>query len=220
MRKAIERRPTAIIFDFDGVILDSARVKTMAFASCYDGEDQRKIKEVIDYQERHGGIGRRQKFEYFEEHVFGRTVDPKRIDALCDHFASIIDKAMIEAPFVRGAEELLARLDGRVPLHLVSGMPDADLKLVLQRRGLERYFASVAGSPKTKIDEFRRILEIEGVPPAKMLAVGDSRTEFDAAIELGIPFLALVAPGAPDFFPPGTVRCRDLTEFDKLVPMA
>ncbi|SCB58597.1 Phosphoglycolate phosphatase, HAD superfamily [Rhizobium aethiopicum] len=219
MRKAIDRQPAAIIFDFDGVILDSARAKTLAFASCYEGEDERKIKCVIDYQERNGGIGRRQKFEYFEQHVFGRSVDPKRIDDLCERFASIIDNAMIEAPFVKGAEELLERLNGRVPLHLVSGMPDLDLKRVLEHRSLVRCFASVAGSPKTKIDEFRRILEGEGCAPAEVLAVGDSRTEFDAAVELGIPFLAVVAPDAPDFFPPGTVRCRDLTEFRSLVPL-
>ncbi|MDF0661640.1 MULTISPECIES: HAD hydrolase-like protein [unclassified Rhizobium] len=220
MRKRIDRRPEAIIFDFDGVILDSARVKTMAFASCYEGEDECDIKCVIDYQERHGGIGRRQKFEYFEEHVFGRSVDARRIDDLCDRFASIIDNAMIEAPFVKGAKELLEHLHGRVSLHLVSGMPELDLKLVLEHRGLAQYFASVAGSPKTKIDEFCRILESEGCTSAEVLAVGDSRTEFEAAVKLGIPFVAVVAPDAPDFFPPETVRCRDLTEFVTLVPLA
>ncbi|ASW09882.1 HAD family hydrolase [Rhizobium sp. 11515TR] len=219
MAKAFERSPKVIIFDFDGVVLDSAQAKTMAFAQCYHGEDKEKIAEVIRYQERHGGIGRQQKFEYFEEHVFGRTVDPKKIMQLCDQFASIVDKAMVEAPFVPGAAQLLERLLGRIPLHVVSGMPDADLKAVLRRRGLEHYFASAAGSPKTKLAEFRRILRSEECDPKDALAVGDSRTEFDASLELGIPFLAVVAQGAPDFFPSDVTRCQDLTEFDTLVAL-
>ncbi|OWV87642.1 hypothetical protein ATY78_03850 [Rhizobium sp. R635] len=219
MHNGFARQPKTIIFDFDGVILDSARPKTMAFAQCYAGEDESKIAEVIRYQERHGGIGRQQKFEYFEEHVFGRRVDASRIADLCDRFASIVDKAMMDAPFVPGAEELLQRLNGCIPLHLVSGMPDGDLKLVLMRRGLVHYFSSVAGSPKKKITEFCRILKSEQCDPKDALAVGDSRTEFDAAVELGIPFLAVVAQNAPDFFPADAVRCRDLTGFDALVAL-
>lgn len=215
-----EQQPRTIIFDFDGVVLDSARLKTMAFAQCYEGEDRAKIAEVIRYQEQHGGIGRQQKFEYFEEHVFGREAEQKRIAELCERFGNIIDNAMMEAPFIPGARELLEDLLDHIPLHVVSGMPDHDLKLVLARRGLQRFFVSAAGSPKKKLSEFQRILQSERCAPSEALAVGDSRTEFDAAVTLGIPFLAVVADNAPDFFPASTPRCRDLTTFRTLMPLS
>lgn len=207
----------AIIFDFDGVILDSAGVKTQAFAHCYAGEDAGKIAAVVDYQQRHGGIGRREKFAHFERSLFGRPADPLSLDALCRRFAEHIDRAMREAPFIPGARETLRALHGRVPLHLVSGMPEDELVAVLARRGLTPFFASVAGAPKHKREEFRRILGVEGLTPEEVLAVGDSTTEFEAARDLGIPFLAIVGEGAPDFFPPEVPRLADLSAFPALL---
>lgn len=210
-------RLQAIIFDFDGVILDSAGLKTQAFADCYAGEHAEKIAEVVAYQERHGGIGRREKFAYFERAIFDRPGDPDSLDALCRRFAQLADTALLDAPFIPGAEQALATLHGRLPLHLVSGMPEVELKAVLARRQLCGLFASVAGSPKPKLAEFRRILSEGGYAPDAVLAVGDSRTEFDAALELGIPFLAIVAKGAPDFFPADLPRRPDLSSFLDLV---
>ncbi|MBB3396201.1 HAD family hydrolase [Rhizobium sp. BK060] len=210
-----KKLPEAIIFDFDGVILDTARSKTDAFALCYQGESEEKIRQVIDYQERHGGIGRKQKFEYFEAHVFGRRVDAHRIELLCERFGAIVEQGMRDAPFVEGARELLAVLRGRLPLHIVSGMPEIDLLTVLEDRDLSQFFVSAAGSPKTKIDEFRRIMEQGHNAPHSILAIGDSRTEFDAAVELGIPFLAIVADDAPDFFPQDVVRYRNIADLAK-----
>jgi len=100
-----------IIFDFDGVILDSARLKTAAFAQVYSCEDPEKVAEVVEYQEQHGGIGRRQKFEYFEREVFGRPGDEATVENLCDRFAEIIDEGMLNCAFIPGAEALLALLE-------------------------------------------------------------------------------------------------------------
>ncbi|MCB4770124.1 HAD hydrolase-like protein [Ancylobacter sp. Lp-2] len=206
-------RPQAIIFDFDGVILDSARLKTQAFADCYAGEAEEKLAEVVAYQDRHGGIGRRDKFAHYERELFGRPGDPPALDALCRRFAELIDTAMMEAPFIPGAEQVLAVLHGRLPLHLVSGMPEIALRALLVRRGLDGFFTSVAGTPRFKLPEFRRILADENLAAGEVLAVGDARTEFDAAVELGIPFLAIVAEGAPDYFPADVPRHRDLSGF-------
>ncbi|MBB3770159.1 HAD superfamily hydrolase (TIGR01509 family) [Angulomicrobium tetraedrale] len=207
----------ALILDFDGVILDSAGVKTQAFAHCYVGEGAGKIAAVVDYQQRHGGIGRREKFVHFERSLFGRPADPDSLDALCKRFAAFIETAMLEVPFIPGARETLRALHGRVPLHLVSGMPEDELIAVLAQRGLTPFFVSVAGAPKHKQEEFRRILDVEGLAPEEALAVGDSTTEFEAARHLGIPFVAIVAEGAPDFFPPDVPRLADLSGFPALV---
>ncbi|WP_428030394.1 HAD family hydrolase [Ancylobacter sp.] len=207
----------AVIFDFDGVILDSAGVKTQAFAHCYAGEDAGKIAAVVDYQQRHGGIGRRDKFAIFERSLFGRPADAASLDKLCGRFAAFIETAMREVPFIPGAREALRALHGGHALHLVSGMPEDELIAVVAQRDLTPFFASVAGAPKHKREEFRRILDVEGLAPEEALAVGDSTTEFEAARDLGIPFIAIVAEGAPDFFPPDVPRLADLSGFPALL---
>jgi phosphoglycolate phosphatase len=203
-----------IIFDFDGVILDSARLKTAAFAQVYGSEDSAKVAEVVRYQEQHGGIGRRQKFEYFEREVFGRPGDEATVDRLCRRFAEIIEEGMLNCAFIPGAEALLARLESEIPMHVVSGMPEDDLELVIERRGLSRYFRTVSGSPKPKYAEFRNVMRLEGAEAAECLAVGDSPTEFHAARKIGIPFLAIVAPDVVDLFPADVQKAPDLTGFE------
>lgn len=209
-----------IIFDFDGVILDSARLKTAAFTQVYSREDPEKVAEVVEYQEQHGGIGRRQKFEYFEREVFGRPGDEVTVENLCDRFAEIIDEGMLNCAFIPGAEALLARLENEIPMHVVSGMPEDDLRLVIERRGLSRYFRTVSGSPKSKYAEFRNVMRLESAEAAECLAVGDSPTEFHAARKIGIPFLAIVAPDVVDLFPADVQKAPDLIGFERAARLA
>ncbi|CAN7250264.1 HAD-IA family hydrolase [Rhizobium sp. LjRoot30] len=204
-----------IIFDFDGVILDSARLKTMAFAEAYNGEPPEKLAEIVAYQQRHGGIGRRQKFEYFEREIFGRPGDEAAVNRLCDRFGQIIEAGMLSCACIPGAEPLLARLENVVPMHVVSGMPEEDLKIVIERRGLSRYFRTVSGSPRSKHAEFLAIMQMENARASECLAVGDSLTEFHAARKIGIPFLAIVAPDVADLFPTDVKKTSDLTDFEQ-----
>ncbi len=203
-----------VIFDFDGVILDSARLKTAAFAEVYCAEHPDRISKVVSYQEEHGGIGRQQKFEYFEREVFGRPGDSETVDRLCQRFARIIDEAMLDCAFIPGAPEVLARLENVVPMHVVSGMPDKDLHQVIDRRGLSRYFRTISGSPKSKYTEFLQIMEMEGSEASECLAVGDSLTEFHAARRIGMPFLAIVATDVIDRFPDDVRKSTDLRDFE------
>ncbi len=207
MPEAIEQ----IIFDFDGVILDSAVLKTRAFAEVYAGEDPAKLAAIVEYQEAHGGVGRAEKFRYFERALFGRPAGEEAIADLCSRFGMRIEAAMREAPFVPGARQLLERWHGEVGMHVVSGTPDSELRSIVAERGLSAFFQSLYGSPTTKIDAFRHILDATGAKAARTLAIGDSSTEFDAAEALGIPFLAIVPPGATDRFPASIAKLPDLT---------
>ncbi|WP_245516292.1 HAD family hydrolase [Ancylobacter aquaticus] len=128
--------------------------------------------------------------------------------------SSIFERSLVGLP---ADPETLRALHGRVPLHLVSGMPEDELTAVLAQRGLTPFFASVAGAPKHKREVFRRILDVGGLAAEEALALGDSTTEFEAARDLGIPFFAIVAEGTPDFFPPDVPRLDDLSGFPALV---
>lgn len=197
-------RPAAILFDFDGVILASTALKAEAFVEVYRGERPEALRAIRDYQEAHGGIGRREKFVHFETAIFGRAASPARIDTLCAEFARLVDSALLAVPFVAGAEETLVACGSHAALHIVSGMPESELRIVVRKRGLAEFFQSVVGSPQTKLDAFQRILDGSEWPPSCYLAIGDATTEYEAATRLGIPFLAVVPPEIDSRFPPGT----------------
>ncbi len=197
----LPRPPVAFLLDFDGVILDSAIFKAKAFARVYDAEDPQRLAEVLNYSTLHGGITRRDKFEHFERHVFGRDGDAATVDRLTAAYRDLVYDAVLRSAFIPGAERFLELAHRRIGMHLVSGTPHDELVDIVERRGLTKYFASVQGAPPSKLESFKRIIEAHGYDPARSLAVGDALTEFVAASELGIPFLGIVADGLDNPFP-------------------
>ena len=193
--------PKVIIFDFDGVILDSANIKLRAYSAIYSGEDPKKLAALISHSQLHGGITRRTKFEYYEREFFGRNGDPASVEALCQRYSDIVFKAVLACPFIEGAEQLLRRASGKVAMHVVSGTPDSELHQVIQERGLAQFFRSVRGAPATKRDAFHRITTDEGFARKDMLVIGDSITEYMAAQDVGIPFLGILPAAIENPFP-------------------
>jgi len=123
--------PSALFLDFDGVVLESAEVKTQAFAKVYAGAEPETIGTILSYQRRHGGVSCREKFRYFERMLFGREPTAERIESLSDRLAHIVFDRVIVAPYVAGARAFLARARAAAQLFVVSGTPDAGLRAIL-----------------------------------------------------------------------------------------
>ncbi len=199
-------RPAAFFLDFDGVILDSVRIKVAAYLKIYEHEDPAKREKILAHQQLHGGVTRRVKFRYFETHLFGRDGSDEDVERLAATYARLVHDAVLTCPFIPGAEEFLNQVQGRAAMHVVSGTPQAELEDIVERRGLGRYFATVHGAPTIKSDAFRALLQSQRYPPERVLAVGDAITECDAAAMLGIPFLGITYDTEFAVFPP-TVAC-------------
>ena len=56
-----------IIFDFDGVILDTNHIKTFSFKRLFRKFSKYQIDKFIDYHKKFGGISRYEKIRYFFE---------------------------------------------------------------------------------------------------------------------------------------------------------
>lgn len=201
MQTSLPFRPLGLLLDFDGVVLESVDLKVQAFLTIYQNEDPAKLDDLLAYQEQHGGITRRTKFRYFEQHLFGRSGVDAAVERLSSAFTRLVHEAVLVCPFVPGAQKFLASAHRRSDLHVVSGTPQEELVDIVQRRGLSDYFQSVVGAPTLKTEAFDTILQRGAYSPDRALAVGDSTTEYLAAMELEIPFLGVVPRGAPNPFP-------------------
>ena len=209
--------PVALLMDFDGVILDSMEIKTQGFVRVYAGEPPSKLSEVLAYQRLHGGVTRRTKFAYFERSIFGRPGDSETVERLASAYRDIVYDAVVATEFVRGAEEFLKRAQGQIELHVISGTPQDELREIIERRGLTSYFQTIVGAPITKRDAFEGILQENQFLAADTAAIGDATTEYDAAEDLGIPFIGVVPDSASNPFPPGVPTVRSLEELPALL---
>jgi phosphoglycolate phosphatase-like HAD superfamily hydrolase len=180
---------SAIVFDFDGVLVESNDVKTRAFELLYAefGPDIRA--QVVEYHLKNAGISRYRKFQHYQEQFLGRAYTESDGERLSKQFSRLVVDAIVEAPYVPGASEFLAEYSGKLSLFVASGTPDDELHEIVARRNMKRFFVSVNGSPPTKSSILRDIMDAHGLRRDQMLMVGDAMADLEGARSTGIPFL-------------------------------
>jgi phosphoglycolate phosphatase-like HAD superfamily hydrolase len=202
----------AAVFDFDGVVLESVEIKTVAFRRLFADDPQGE--RMVEYHLANGGVSRFEKFRWFYEEVRGESLTEEVSLQLGDRFSALVLDEVLRCAFVPGAHELLARLAATIPLFVASGTPEDELRGIVEHRRLGGWFAGVFGSPPTKSQILRRIMAEHALAPAELVFVGDAMTDLRGAGGAGVPFVGRVPAGEPSPFPEGTRWVRDLVELD------
>ena len=210
--------PQLVLFDFDGVILESAELKGGVFAELFSDMPQH-IPAILDLHERLGGISRIVKFDLIYRDILKQPLDDETRNSLADQFAERAFKRVLECPEVSGAKPFLEYLKSFTRSVVVSGTPDEELKEIVKRRGFDPDFAEVHGSPREKPEIVTDVLTRHGVEPQKALFIGDAMTDYDAAQQCGVPFLGRVRPGNNNPFPEETVTAADFKGMDRRFEM-
>ncbi len=186
------KNPAAILFDFDGVIVDSESLHHRAYELALAPYGLSSIPFHV-YADRFSnrGLG----LEYCAEQVPG--LDVVRMKQQKDRLFRELLEA--EARLLPGVETVLRSLSAERRLAIATGSASEAAKSVLERFGLTVYFRQVIGREdyrrdKPAPDAFLRACAALGENPARCLAVEDSFKGMRAACEAGIP--CVVVPNA------------------------
>jgi phosphoglycolate phosphatase-like HAD superfamily hydrolase len=177
-----------IVFDCDGVIIESVDAKTHAFARVAARYGQEASDRLVAFHRANGGVSRVKKFEWLFAEVLRRELSEDILQSLTDAFARYSLDEVLHCAEVPGVLTALNRWKGRVPLYVASGAPHAELGEVLRQRGLAGYFDGIFGSPPGKAELLRSILKTANVHPADAVMIGDSSTDMHAAETTGVRF--------------------------------
>jgi len=170
-----------LIFDCDGVILNSNPIKTEAFyqAALPYGEDA--ARALREYHVRNGGISRYHKFDWFLTEVIGQSEpDPEERQALLNAYAKNVWDGMLTCE----VDEAIFELRKQTPharWMVASGSDEQELREIFRLRGLDELFdAGIYGSPRTKEEIFAELAATNNLlTPAVFF--GDSRYDFRAS---------------------------------------
>ena len=202
----------AIIFDFDGVVVESGDIKTQAFGNLYRAYGETVMTAVMQYHSANGGMSRYQKFHYFQQHLLEKPpLTPDEEQQLDRRFSELVVEAVIASETVPGATELIRKEAARIPLFIASGTPEAELKTIVMRRGLAPYFTAVRGSPTPKQMLIADILSSHTLSPERVLMIGDALIDYESAQANKIAFLGRVRPGDDNPFPAEVNTLPDLS---------
>ena len=201
----------SIIFDFDGVIVESGDIKTNAFADLYQSYGDLIVKEVVRYHKLNGGLSRYKKFRYFQKYLLKKPpLTQNEEDKLDETFSRLVVEAVINSDSVPGADEFIKIEASRIPLFIASGTPETELNTIVTRRGLAPYFTGVRGSPKLKEILIAEILSAHDLTPERVLMIGDALIDYQSAQVNNLAFLGRVRIGDKNPFPEYVKTVPDL----------
>lgn len=179
----------AIIFDFDGVILESATIKTEAFAEVVQDYPKEQADAFVQYHMSHMGISRHVKFRYFIEEILHESYSDEKEQILADKFSNIVFDKVMCCNYVPGAREFLEQYYRKYDFYIATGTPEEEILQILDGRDLKIFFKGVYGTPSRKEDIAANILEVNHYSPQEVIFVGDAETDLKAANQNDIHFI-------------------------------
>ena len=206
----------AIVFDFDGTILESVDTKTRAFETLFAGVPEH-VESIVALHLAHGGVSRFEKFRMIYESLLKREPQPGEFDDLGRRFQALVYEAVVACPFVTGASEFLEDYSPKYPLAVVSGTPHQELLDILARRRIHSRFVESCGSPPGKPQILSDLLRRHQWAARDVLMVGDAMSDYEAAVAVGAQFVGRVTDSNP--FPAGTQVVSNMIELRNAVPL-
>ena len=194
------REMKAIVFDFDGVILESVDIKTRAFRELFKGHPEH-LDTIVRFHLDNTGMSRFEKFKIIYREYLGRRLDHAELAFLAEAFSRFLYNEILVCPFVHGAYNFLEARAKQYQLFVASAAPQREIRDIVEQRELAKFFRGVYGSPRTKGEILRGVLVKSHLRPTDVVFIGDTMSDYQAAREVSVPFIGRVPRGKSSPFP-------------------
>lgn len=181
-----------IVFDCDGVVLDSNVVKTEAYFRVAKnlGATDAQAQMLVDYHVKLGGISRYHKFDWYLREVMQIPVTDAAIQVLLDEFARELEVGLMECPIAEGLQAL-REATPNTNWMILSGGDQQEIRILFAKRKLGHLFdGGLFGSPDNKDTVLERE-KSNGNLQLPALFIGDSKYDYEAATRAGLDFVFL-----------------------------
>jgi phosphoglycolate phosphatase len=180
----------AIVFDFDGTLIDSNRLKYNAYFDLFppDAHHRQVIRAVLSE------IFEKSRYVILEA-ILRRlgagdeSALKRKAGELAQHYNKIVLAGAKTCAEITGAEQALRRFAPTHGMYVISTTPDEALNEIIRSRKWDGYFLGVFGYPHKKPETLRRIMALENMRSDQVLVVGDGESDRESAMENGCPFV-------------------------------
>ncbi|QKI89772.1 HAD family hydrolase [Thiomicrorhabdus xiamenensis] len=179
-----------LVFDCDGVVLNSNKIKTQAFYEATKHFGHEPAQALVDYHVANGGVSRYLKFEYFLKEIMQISIVDSILQDLLNRFANAVKQGLMECEVAPELDSLKQKTADANWL-IVSGGDQAELREVFKARGLYQLFdGGIFGSPDDKDKILAREKSSKNIN-GNALFLGDSKYDYKAASKAGLDFVFL-----------------------------
>ena len=180
----------SIIWDFDGVIVDSNHIRENGFRHIFSRYSEQQISNLLEYHNNTGGVSRLIKIKYFYHNILRLQLSSKDLQQYGDRFKRYMlthlkDKSIIIDEIV----EFVASTQSEYSHYICSGSDGSELREICQHLGLANYFKAIEGSPPSKQKLLYEMLKNYSLDSKKCIYVGDSIIDMEASEACGVRFV-------------------------------
>jgi beta-phosphoglucomutase len=183
----------AVLFDFDGVLVNSEPLHYRALRDCLmpegveisQGEYMRFYLAFDDWRAIKAAL---------ERHGVHPTVE--RVNALAERKSDLFDELLATVPFFPGARELVESLAEEMPLAIASGALRSEIERILEPAGLLGHFTAIVGAedvergkpdPEPYLTAMARLYDkAPGLRPDQCVVIEDTMTGITSALAAGM----------------------------------
>ena len=181
------------IFDCDGVLLNSNKIKSNAFYLSTLKYGLEIANEFMDYHKKNGGVSRYEKYNYLTNHLmpkYNLSINKEEKKNLINLYSQTVLKQLLECQIVPGLDTLRKQNPNSNWL-VVSGGDQKELRKVFKYLKIVDFFNyGIFGSPSTKTEIIEK-LKRENKIKKPALFFGDSKLDHLTAELFDIKFIFL-----------------------------
>jgi len=170
-----------IIFDFDGVLVESNEIRFNGFRKLFKDYPQGEVEKLVAYAKANGGVSRYKKIEYFFNEIRREPISEESVNQWAAQFSTLVEQDIVEAKPVEGSLKFLEDYFSHFDFAIVSGSDQAELRRICEKRKINHFFKMILGSPVEKKDNIASLLSDLNWQHNESLYVGDSNNDLDAA---------------------------------------
>ena len=181
----------AIIFDFDGVILDSTEIKTSGFINIFKKDYSEYLPEILKHHHNHLGISRYNKIKYYYEKILNKKLSKKQLKNKVNLFSNLCLHKIIKCKFIPGSHNFIIKNFDKYKFFISSGTPTLELRYICKKRNLSKYFSEIYGSPLKKDTHIKRIMKKYNFKSKEIVFIGDGHSDYVAAKKNKLHFVGI-----------------------------
>lgn len=171
-----------IIFDFDGVILDSMPIRDYGFREILKEYPKEIVEKLIQFHQINAGLSRFYKIKYFYNEMLKKEITEEKIKEYANKFSEIMKKELINKKYlIKDSVNFIEKNYLKYNMHVASGSEEKELQYLCKELGLEEYFKSIHGSPVHKNELIKLIIEKNRYSKEETIMIGDSINDYEAA---------------------------------------
>lgn len=171
-----------IIWDFDGVILNSMSIREWGFEEIFKEYPRDKVEKLLEFHSNNGGLSRYVKIRYFFKEILNRSITTNSLQELAESFSVLMKKELINKDHLIVDTINFIKLNyTKYNFHIASGSDQEELRFLCEKLGIAHFFKSIHGSPTPKSELVRKIIETKQYDLKRTCIIGDSINDYEAA---------------------------------------